>query len=380
MASSLARPTRPESPQADLFDRGTSWESEWWGMPHFSMGDARPQHKITVNFMTDNDVKEFAEKTGLPVTTRSDSCWFPHQEKLSGEVYYDGPPTSSFYPVCIPSKGRADCQKTGKALARMGVSYKFFVEETEYDEYCKHVGAANVVKMPFHDLGQGSIPARNFIWEWAKERGHKRHWVMDDNIVCFTRMDNNRRLIVRGGGFFRAMEDFVDRYQNIVMAGPHDQGFVKDRGDVRWPYLLNSRVYSCILLDTSLPHRWRGRYNEDTDLSLRLLKDGYCTLLFHAMLMSKAPTVGVRGCTPMKGGNTDTVYAENDHRLAFAESLKEQHPDCVEVVWKFNRWHHQVDYSPFRGNRLKLKAGVVQSLASNDYGMRLVRASEEATA
>jgi hypothetical protein len=176
------------------------------------------------------------------------------------------------------------------------------------------------------------------------------------------------------------MEDFVDRYQNIVMAGPHDQGFVKDRGDVRWPYLLNSRVYSCILLDTSLPHRWRGRYNEDTDLSLRLLKDGYCTLLFHAMLMSKAPTVGVRGCTPMKGGNTDTVYAENDHRLAFAESLKEQHPDCVEVVWKFNRWHHQVDYSPFRGNRLKLKAGVVQSLASNDYGMRLVRASEEATA
>jgi hypothetical protein len=178
-------------------------------MPHFSMGDARPQHKITVNFMTDNDVKEFAEKTGLPVTTRSDSCWFPHQEPLKGEVYYDGPPTSSFYPVCIPSKGRADCQKTGKALSRMGVSYKFFVEETEYEEYCKHVGAANVVKMPFHDLGQGSIPARNFIWEWAKERGHKRHWTIDDNIQSFARCDRNRRLCVYGGGFFRAASQRV---------------------------------------------------------------------------------------------------------------------------------------------------------------------------
>jgi hypothetical protein len=103
-------------------------------------------------------------------------------------------------------------------------------------------------------------------------------------------------------------------------------------------------------------------------------------MLFRALCMDKGTTVGVRNATPMKGGNTDNVYNSGDHRLAFAESLKEQHPDCVEVVWKFNRWHHQVDYSPFRGNRLKLKAGVVQSLASNDYGMRLVRASEEATA
>lgn len=346
-------------------------------MPHFAMGDARPEHKITVNFATASDVQAFAEKTGLRVTTRSDTCWYPDQERLRGEFFYDGPPTSSRYPVCIPSKGRADCQKTGNALKRMGVSYKFFVEETEYDAYCNHVGVGNVVKMPFHDLGQGSIPARNFIWEWAKERGHKRHWTVDDNIACFTRMDNNRRLVVRGGGYFRAMEDFTDRYDNIAMCGPHDQGFVKDRGDVRCPFLLNSRVYSCILLDTSLPHRWRGRYNEDTDLSLRLLKDGHCTLLFHAMLMSKIATVGVRNATPMKGGNTDSVYATDDHRRAFAESLKEQHPDCVEVVWKFNRWHHQVDYSRFKGNRLKLKPGIVKALADNDYGMRIVRATAE---
>jgi hypothetical protein len=375
MANGLARPLR-DNPQPALFDVGTSWESEWWGMPSFSMGDARPQHKITVNFMTSQDVAAFAEKTGLPVSARSDTCWFPHQEPLRGEYYYDGPPTNSFYPICIPSKGRADCQKTGKALKRMGVIYTFFVEETEYEEYCRHVGETNVVKMPFHDLGQGSIPARNFIWEWAKERGHKRHWTVDDNIQSFVRCHQNRRLCVYGGGFFRAMEDFVDRYENVAMAGPHHKGFVMDRDPSTTPFLLNSRVYSCILLDTSLPYRWRGRYNEDTDLSLRILKDEYCTMLFRALCMDKGTTVGVRNATPMKGGNTDNVYNDGDHRRAFADSLKEQHPDVVEVVWKFNRWHHQVDYSPFKGNRLKLKPGIVPALANNDYGMQLVRANE----
>lgn len=366
------RPTRP-SEGGLLFDVEPDWRSEWWGMPAFEMGDARPQYKIIVNFMTAEDVKAFAERAGLSVTTSSDTCWFPPQEKIRGEYYYDGPPTDSRYPVCIPSKGRADCQKTGLALDRMGVSYRFFVEETEYEEYCRHVGEANVVRMPFHDLGQGLIPARNFIWEWARERGFKRHWTVDDNIRAFVRCHNNRRLVVRGGGFFRAMEDFVDRYDNVAMAGPHDKGFVSDRTPNLTPILLNSRVYSCILLDTSLPYRWRGRYNEDTDLSLRVLKDGHCTLLFRALCMDKVDTVGVRNGKAMKGGNTDTVYASDDHRLAFAQSLQEQHPDVVKVVWKFNRWHHQVDYSPFKSNRPVLRPGVVPTLNDDDYGMRLVR-------
>jgi len=156
------------------------------------------------------------------------------------------------------------------------------------------------------------------------------------------------------------------------MAGPHHKGFVMDRDPRLTPFLLNSRVYSCILLDTSLPHRWRGRYNEDTDLSLRLLKDGYCTMLFRSLLMDKGTTVGVRNAKPLPGGNTDNVYNSGDHRRAFAESLRDQHPDCVEVVWKFNRWHHSVDYAPFKKNRLIQKEGVVPTEAIDDYGMEII--------
>lgn len=377
--ATLGRKVRkPSVVQEALFDLGPDWHEHWWGMPSFSMADATPQHRVTVNFMTADDLAEFARRTGIPLSTRSDTAWFPHQQPLNGSYEYDGPATDSRYPVCIPSKGRADCQKTGRALERMGVTHWFFVEDTEYDAYVRHLGERRVVRLPFHDLGQGSIPARNFIWDWANANGHRRHWTVDDNIVSFARMTNNRRLVVRGGGFFRAMEDFVDRYENIAMAGPHHKGFVPDRVDSVGPYLLNSRVYSCILLDTSLPHRWRGRYNEDTDLSLRLLKDGYCTLLFRALLMDKGTTVGVRNAKPLPGGNTDNVYNTNDHRRAFAESLREQHPDVVEVVWKFNRWHHQVDYSPFKRNTPRLRADVVPTESHNDYGMVLRRVRDEA--
>lgn len=368
----LARPTR-EPTQDYLFDLPPDWATHWWGMPNFQMADATPEYRITINFMTADDVTEFARVSGIPVTTRSDSQWFPPQQYFDGSAEYDGERTDSKYPVCIPSKGRAATQKTGKNLDRMGVSYRFFVEATEYDEYVHYLGKERVVRLPFYDLGQGSIPARNFIWEWAKERGYKRHWTVDDNISSFARLNNNRRLTVRSGGFFRAMEDFVDRYDNIAIAGPHDRAFVRDRDPGVGPFLLNTRVYSCILLDTSLPDRWRGRYNEDTDLSLRLLKQGYCSVLFRALLMHKSATVGNKNATPMAGGNTDNVYNSGDSRLAFAQSLKDQHPDVAEVTWKFGRWHHKVDYSPFKRNALRLKPGIVPTKAVNDYGMKLVK-------
>lgn len=306
------------------------------------------------------------------MSVSSDSIWFPHQEKARRQYEYHGPKTNSKYPICIPSKGRADCQRTGKALDQLGCDYIFFVEETEYEEYVNYLGEEKVVKMPFHDLGQGSIPARNFIWDWARDREYKRHWVVDDNIVSFTRCHNNRRWVVRGGGFFRAMEDFVDRYENIALAGPHDKGFVDDRNPNLTPFILNSRVYSCILVDTDLNMKWRGRYNEDTDLSLRVLKKGHCTLLFRSLLMDKMNTAYSKG-GGLNGGNTDNVYNTDDRRLAFAKSLEKRHPDVVKVVWRFNRWHHYVDYSKFKRNKLKLRDGIVPTKLTDEYDMELVR-------
>jgi len=54
------------------------------------------------------------------------------------------------------------------------------------------------------------------------------------------------------------------------------------------------------------------------------------------------------------------------------KDLQEQHPDVVRVVWKFNRWHHQVNYKPFKRNRLKRVEGIQIKKGVDNYGMRLI--------
>lgn len=274
------------------------------------------------------------------------------------------------YPVYIPSKGRWETMHTAKRLDECGIAYQVVIEPTEQKQYENAIGRSKVLVLPFHDLGQGSIPARNWIWEHAKERGAERHWIIDDNIIRFYRMNMNRRIPVRGCGIFNAAESFTDRFENVAFSGFNNIAFAPDRQPDIAPFTVNTRIYSMTLIDTGLSYRWRGRFNEDTDICLRALKDGLCTIQFNAFLGDKATTM------KMKGGNTDNVYNTGDHRRAFAESLREQHPDVVSVVWKFDRWHHEVDYSPFKRNELKPRSGLTPVARDNEFGMRLTKATQ----
>lgn len=135
------------------------------------------------------------------------------------------------------------------------------------------------------------------------------------------------------------------------------------------PYILNTRIYSCILLDNSIEHRWRGRYNEDSDLSIRILKDGWCSVLLQAFVCGKVSTL------TMKGGNTQEIYkhgqADSDNRYAFAKSLYDQHPDIVEIVERYGRWHHKIDFSGFKKNKLIPIEGLQIPREPNEYGLVL---------
>ena len=272
------------------------------------------------------------------------------------------------YPVYIISKGRWESRLTQRALEKINVPYHIVVEPQEYDEYAKHIHPSKILTLPFSNLGQGSIPARNWCWEHSIQMGAKRHWIMDDNIRAFYRLNRNKKIYVGDGTIFYVAEDFVDRYENVGIAGFNYSTFAQERNERIAPFVLNTRVYSMILLDNSLEHRWRGRYNEDTDLSIRILKDGHCSVLFNAFVGDKTATM------TMKGGNTDTLYRQDeemDGRLLMAQSLQEQHPDIVKITWKWDRWQHQVDYSPFKNNKLIRKEGIVIPQGVNNFGMVL---------
>jgi len=268
------------------------------------------------------------------------------------------------YPIYIISKGRWKYRHTSKVLDSMNVPYKIVIEPQEYEQYLEFIDSSKILVLPFSNLGLGSTPARNWIWEHSISLGFKRHWILDDNIEGFHRLNRNTKYSVTSGTIFKCAEDFVERYENVPMAGFNYYNFCKTTDKVP-PFYLNTRIYSCTLLDNSLPLRWRGKYNEDTDLSLRILKAGYCTILFNAFLAGKITTMR------LKGGNTDNVYTDEDNRLKFAKSLEEQHPDLVKTVWKFNRWHHQVNYKKFKNNHLKLKENIKIKSEINNYGLVL---------
>lgn len=272
------------------------------------------------------------------------------------------------YPIYIVSKGRWETRLTSKALEKACIPYRIVIEPQERANYARVIDSAKILTLPFSDLGQGSIPARNWIWEHSIEEGHKRHWILDDNIYYFCRLHNNRKLHADTGAIFKAAEDFTDRYENVALSGMQYFMFASQKTQVP-PFLLNTRIYSCILINNDLPYRWRGRYNEDTDLSLRALKDGWCTVLFNAFLARKAVTMS------MKGGNTDELYA-GDGRLKMAQSLQDQHPDVTKITWKWGRWQHQVDYSRFKANKLIRREDVVIPEGVNNYGMKLVKRDE----
>lgn len=278
------------------------------------------------------------------------------------------------FPIFIVSKGRWKRPYTARYLMRMGVQFRMIVEEQEADDYATVVGHERLLILdpeykrvydPCDDLGdtrtKGSGPARNFAWDTAEGEGAPWHWTVDDNIAGFYRYHRNTLIQFADGTPFRVMEDFVDRYENIAMAGPNYYMFIESRTKYP-PFYRNTRIYSCNLIRTDTPYRWRARYNEDTDLSIRMLKDGWCTVLFNAFLQNKLTTQTV------PGGNQE-LYSIGT--LPKSEMIEHLHPDVARVTWRYGRWHHVVDYNAFNKNTLRVKPGIVIPEGSNEYGLIL---------
>ncbi len=251
------------------------------------------------------------------------------------------------YPVYVISKGRWEHPYTIRALQRMGVWFYLVIEPCELHHYRPLVDDDQILLLPFNNAGC-SIPARNFAWEHSISRGYERHWILDDNIRNFYYVHKNVKWRVKSGFTFRLIEEFVDRYENIAMAGMQYEMFFPRRFR-RPPFSWNKRIYSCILIKNDIPMRWRGKYNEDTDLSLRVLKAGYVTVLFYAFVAEKIATMR------LKGGNTDALYKKGKGRTKMAIALAMQHPDVTTITYRWHRYQHEVDYSPFANNMPILK-------------------------
>ena len=269
-------------------------------------------------------------------------------------------------PIFIPTKSRYDSRLTIKAFEKINVPFKIVVEPGEFDNYAAVVNPEKIITLPFSD--RGLVATRNWIWDYCQnELKTPYFWTFDDNISTFFRFNKGMRIEVSDGTFLKIMEDFINRYDNIAIAGMHYKMFAITSltNCISEPFLVNTRVYSNMFIRTDIPYRNRGTYNDDTDLCLQVLSDGWCTILFYAFLIDKKPTMTV------KGGNTP-IY-QGDGRLKMAQELQSRWPNLVKIIRKWGRFQHQVDYRPFKKNKLIRKPGVVIPDGPNEYGMKLVR-------
>lgn len=409
-------------PKQLTFGLGAFYAAHWVGMPEFVQEDSRWEwHRVKVLFETQTAYKTFAYVVRQFLKPTTPSIYFPEWSpaNLTARVWKSTLPKDKKhprYPVYVISKGRSFSRLTIKTLEKLGIAYHVVVEPQDFDDYAAVVSTKNILRLPSntdpdHPTGPGR--ARNFCRDHAWAHGHARHWVMDDNIQDFFRLNHNRRVRVGDGAIFRAAEDFVDRYKNILVAGFQYRHFAASKSKYP-PFVANTRIYSCLLIDNRKLFRWkdgqrnrvdeipilvnapkaipmgdgmflwRERYNEDTILSLDALENQYATIQFNAFLQGKM------GTQKLAGGNSDVFYfreqvdgeEEQEEALYHEEGtlrksllLEIVYPQVAKLTYKFNRPHHEVDYSKYNNVPLIPMTGRAKPKGTNSYGMRLTSLS-----
>lgn len=246
------------------------------------------------------------------------------------------------YPIYIISKGRYRNPITARWFLKERIPFLIAVEPQEYESYCETIPREFVAKLPFSNLGLGSYPARNWCWEDSIAKGFRKHFIFDDNIYGFYRLNHGKRTRCTCLEALVAIQDFSERYMNLAIIGYNYSSFItKMTGKA---FVINHHVYSGMLITNDIPFRWRMKYNEDVDLCLQALHAGWCTILVNVFSIMKVSTT-----EKLPGGNQTELYKGNDpkKKALKSRSLERIWPQYVKVVWRFGRPHHQVSWSKF---------------------------------
>lgn len=246
------------------------------------------------------------------------------------------------YPIYVPSKARSDKPLTARMFDKADVPYFMVVQPDQVESYAEWDRRGCLLVLPEDD--KGLVYARNWIKEHSIAAGNKRHWQFDDDISRIRHLYRGHRLPCDAGLALAICEDFVDRYENVAVASLNSDFFVVSTMGIaqqQWPpFYRNGRCYTDFLVLNSTPNRWRHRYNEDTDMSLQVLADGWCTILFNTFLIQTEATKA-NATNNRTGGGQAAVYA-GDGRLKMARELERVWPGTVETRRRFDRPQHFV--------------------------------------
>lgn len=259
--------------------------------------------------------------------------------------------------IYIISKGRPQC-RTAVTLEKCSYPGEWFIvcgtnDDTlgqykerwgdhvlvfDWHEEVKHTETMD--NFGFDSMASGAVPVRNATMHISHDRGELRHWQLDDDYVSFYRTshDFKRKLRLSGDELQDVLLDlaivgYEANFSNIGICQATIEAHPMKAKTV------THRVFNVHNLpsDFELFTRWRGRMNDDLINAMDVWRTGGYELSF------KHACVVMTQTQQEEGGLTDLYRQEGTVRKTAYAVLA--CPGAVELVCKFGRWHHKVNWA-----------------------------------
>lgn len=225
------------------------------------------------------------------------------------------------YPVYVPSKDRPK-SKTVNNLVESKIPHYLVIEPQDIEKYEITSEYTTLLVMPENDRGIAYV--RNFCKEHSILNSHRYHWQLDDNILNFRVRQNNKNIKHDCRNLLSASEYIMNLFDNVGALGLCHTCFAfSKKVDVAF----NKQTYSCVLVNNELDIKWRDNVAEDTDYSLQVLSEGYCTIVLNRILINKQVS------SANSGGHKNT----DDCRMNRALGLQKYWPGAFVVTREYNR-------------------------------------------
>lgn len=224
------------------------------------------------------------------------------------------------YFIFIPSKGRADNCITAKMLEKDDLYFKIVIEPNEYDNYNKYYSSKKLLRLDKNNMGLAY--SRQFIKEYSIKNNNKYHWQLDDDLIFYKR-ENNKNIKSSAIYNINYIEEYVNKYKNIGIAAMRNMVFAFS---IKKEISINNQCSSSFLVNNKCKAKYRPDVIEDTDYSMQVLTENYCTLLFNRILFNNPANA------KNSGGCTDGNYYSRVTELQ--NNLRKNWPGCFEL--RFN--------------------------------------------
>ena len=228
------------------------------------------------------------------------------------------------HPIYIPSKGRANSCKTADLLEESALNFSIVVEQDDVAAYSEKYPKQTILTLP--QSSQGIAFARAWIKEYSTRIGESHHWQLDDDVTTFQIRKINKNIDMPAAEVIGEAERRIYGFDNIGIMGLRHSMYAWS-SEPQASY--NQQCCSCFLVNNKVQSNFRMGIVEDTDFSLQVLMEGWCTILFNRLIYSPMP----EGKT--EGGNMASGHYENI--LNLQKELIREWPNMFKIIIKNKR-------------------------------------------